>query len=138
MKMLRTMVCCTASARSWNTVSMPASRERARVPAGDRLAADEDLAAGRLDHAGEDLDQRRLAGAVVADQADDLAAVDMKIDAAERIDAAVGFRDVAKLDQALGHGRPPPLPREPAGATGRPACDASSAAPSVASSATIS
>ena len=43
---------------------------RARgVPAGDRLAADDDLAGGRLDDAGEDLDQRRLAGAVVADQA---------------------------------------------------------------------
>ena len=87
MKMLRTIDCWTASARSWNTVSMPASRERAGAPAGDRLAADEDLAAGRLDHAGEDLDQRRLAGAVVADQPDDLAAVDVQADAAERVDA---------------------------------------------------
>ena len=67
---------------------MPASRERAAFQPVHRLAADEDLAAGRLDHAGEDLDQRRLAGAVVADQADHLAAVDVQIDAAKRIDAA--------------------------------------------------
>ena len=31
MKMLRTIDCCTASARSWNTVSIPASRERAAL-----------------------------------------------------------------------------------------------------------
>ena len=73
MKMLRTIDCCTASARSWNTVSMPASRDRAGLQLLTALAADEDLAGGRLDDAGENLDQRRLAGAVVADQADHLA-----------------------------------------------------------------
>ena len=31
MKILRTTDCCTASARSWNTVSMPASRDRAEL-----------------------------------------------------------------------------------------------------------
>ena len=92
-----------------------------RVPAGDRLAADEDLAAGRLDHAGEDLDQRRLAGAIVADQADDLAAVDVQVDAAERIDAAVGLRDVAQFDEALAHAHPPRLRMRPArSCAGRP------------------
>ena len=50
-----------------------------RVPAGHRLAAHQDLAAGRLDHARQDLDQRRLAGAVVADQPDDLAAIDAEM-----------------------------------------------------------
>ena len=89
MKMLRTIVCCTASARSWNTVSMPASRERAALHPDTGSPRIEDLAAGRLDHAGKDLDQRRLAGAVVADQADHLAAVDAEVDPAQRIDVAV-------------------------------------------------
>ena len=69
MKMLRAIGLLHASARSWNTVSMPASRERAAFQSVTALAAHEDLAAGRLDDAGEDLDQRRLAGAVVAEQA---------------------------------------------------------------------
>ena len=68
---------------------------RARgVPMGLDLAAHENLAAGRLDRAGEHLDQCRLARAIVAEQADDLAAVDMEIDAADGEDPAVGFRDV--------------------------------------------
>ena len=40
----------------------------------DLLAADEDVAAGERHGAGQHLDQRRLAGAVVAEQPDDLAA----------------------------------------------------------------
>ena len=96
-----------------------------RVPAGHRLAAHDDLAAGRRDHAGEDLDQRRLAGAVVADQADDLADVDVQADAAERVDVAVGLRDVAELDQVLGHSACLPAGRCRPGCPGRHAdCDA--------------
>ena len=83
----------------------------------DRLAADEDLAAGRLDHAGEDLDQRRLAGAIVADQADDLAAVDVQVDAAEREDAAVGLGDVRSSISR----RPWPSSRTGCAGRGRPA-----------------
>ena len=88
------------------------ARARA-VPVVHLLAADEDVAAGRLDHAGEDLDQRRLAGAVVADQADHLAAVDMQVDAAEREDAPVGLGHFAEFDQSVGHG---PSSRIPGGA----------------------
>ena len=40
------------------------------------------------EHAGHDLDQRRLAGAVVADQADDLVAADGEVDVAQRLDGA--------------------------------------------------
>ena len=47
-----------------------ASRGRAEVR---RLAVDEELALVGLVHAGEDLDQRRLAGAVVAEHAGHLA-----------------------------------------------------------------
>ncbi len=76
MKMLRTMVCCTASARSWNTVSMPASRERAALQPVTGLPRTRISPLVGLTTPDEDLDQRRLAGAVVADQADHLAAVD--------------------------------------------------------------
>ena len=111
MKILRTIDCCTASARSWNTVSIPASRERAAFQPRDRLAADQDLARGRLDDAGQDLDQRRFSRAVVADQSDDLALVDAEVDAAERIDAPERLGDVAQLDEPLRHRSPS---REPA------------------------
>ena len=103
------------------------------APSRYRLAADEDFAAGRLHDAGEDLDQRRLAGAVVADEADHLAVIDAEIDAAERIDAAVGFGDVAQLDQAFRHGSlldcacRPGHPGRPMAADQRSACLASSA-----------
>ena len=79
MKMLRTIDLLHGE-RAVLEDRLDAGLARARgVPAGDRLAADDDLAAGRLDDAGEDLDERRFAGAVVADQADDLAAVDVRL-----------------------------------------------------------
>ena len=48
----------------------------------DRPAVDQDLALARPVHAGEDLDQRRLAGAVVAEQAMHLAGIDLDVDVA--------------------------------------------------------
>ena len=50
--------------------------------------ADEDAPGGRREHPGQHLDQRRLSGAVVADQPDDLVAADGKVDVAERLDRA--------------------------------------------------
>ena len=46
----------------------------------DRLVADEKPTGRRNQHAGHDLDQRRFAGAVVADQPDDLVAPDREVD----------------------------------------------------------
>ena len=43
------------------------------------------------EHAGHDLDQRRLAGAVVADQPDDLVPPDGEVDVAQRVDGAEIF-----------------------------------------------
>ena len=54
----------------------------------DRLIAYEDAAGGRRNHAGHDLDDRRLAGAVVADQADDFVLADAQVDVAERLHGA--------------------------------------------------
>ena len=49
----------------------------------------------RAVHPGEDLDQRRLAGAVVADQGDHLAGVDVQVDVGERLDGAEALGDAA-------------------------------------------
>ena len=52
----------------------------------------------------KDLDQRRLAGAVVADQADDLVALAVEIDALEGMDAAVPFVQGLAANQGVAGG----------------------------------
>ena len=79
----------------------------------DLLAVDEDLARVRLVRAGEGLDQGGLAGPVAADEADDLARVEVDGDAVDRVHAAEGDADVAHLDERAGllrrrSFRPPP------------------------------
>ena len=72
----------------------------------DRLAGKGDAAgegAGGVD-AVEDLDERRLAGAVLAEERVDLAGADGDVDAAERGDAAEALGDGADLEEGLGHG----------------------------------
>ena len=61
-------------ARSWYTVSMPALAGVVDRTQRDGLAVEVELAGVGLVEPGEDLDQRRLAGTVVADQAEHLAA----------------------------------------------------------------
>ena len=66
------------------------SRRRGRgspagSPSGSGSPRDEDLARGRLDRAGDALDQRRLAGAVGAEQAVDLALEHLEVDALQRL-----------------------------------------------------
>ena len=73
-------------------------RRVARAPEAHRRAVDQDLALGRLVDAGEDLDQRRLAGAVVAEEAMDLAGIDLDVDVAERDHRAEMLGDAAELD----------------------------------------
>ena len=73
---------------------------------GEALAAEGDGAAGdRLD-AGEAAQERRLAGAVGADDGDDLAGVDREVDAVQHLDAAVARAQALDVK----HGSPP-LPR---------------------------
>src|SRR5207248_1049906 len=64
----------------------------------DVLAVDEDLALVRLERARERLDQRRLAGPVVADDGDDLAGVEVEIGARERDDLAAALDEPARLE----------------------------------------
>ena len=59
----------------------------------DRLAADADLAGVRLVDAGEDLHQRRLAGAVLADQRGHLARIERQADIVQRAHAREGSCD---------------------------------------------
>ena len=77
----------------------------------DRLLVDIDLALGRLVHAREDADQRRLAGAVVAEQRVHLAAIDLEIDAVQGGERAEALDELLDADDGRGHGQSPPVMR---------------------------
>src|SRR5208283_1832770 len=66
-----------------------------RVRSGVHLAIrDEQIAARGWEDSGEDLDQRRLAGAVVADETNDFVVADLEIDAFQGADGSEVFLDV--------------------------------------------
>ena len=104
--------------------------ERLRVEgAGDRsrLTVDDDLAGVRLLDAGHDLDQRRLAGAVLTEEGVDLARVEGERRTVERLGRAEAPRDAAYLDDRLGIAL---LVRHPSGpAVGRCRCQETIRAP---------
>ena len=56
-------------------------------------------------HAGQDLDQRRLAGAVVADKGHDLASVDVKVDVGQGGDRAELLANPAQAEHRIARGR---------------------------------
>ena len=64
------------------------------------LALEGDRAGVRRMDAREDLHERRLAGAVVADDGDDLARRDVEVDVRERRDRSEGLRDAAQGEDA--------------------------------------
>ena len=66
----------------------------------DGLSVELERAGGRLDP-GEDLHERRLAGAVLAEQAD-LARDDVEVDAAQRVRGAEHLVDAARAHDGLG------------------------------------
>ena len=76
----------------------------------DRLAAEQDVAFVVAEHAGNRLDDRRLAGAVVAGERDDLAGMDVERHAIQRLHGAEGLRDVADREDGLGVTQPVALP----------------------------
>src|SRR5690606_32990668 len=81
----------------------------ARLPvvADNVEAVDGDGAGGRVDEAADDADQRRLAGAVRAEQGEDLAAIDVEVDALQRPEAGrVGLVELPDGDDRLHAGRP--------------------------------
>ena len=78
-------------------MAMPAARASAVERSASGAPSTQDLAveaAVRVD-AGEDLEQRRLAGAVLAAQAEDLAGARFELGAVERDDAAEALANAA-------------------------------------------
>ena len=67
-------------------------------------AIDAQMAVGRYGDAAQDLHQRRLAGAVLADQPDDLALGDRQADIVERGHARIGLGDADEFQKRFGHG----------------------------------
>ena len=74
-----------------------------RVGDLDRLPLEPDLAGVGLVHAGQDLHQRGLAGAVLADQGVDLAGTELEACVGERVDAGEVLGDPGHLDQQVTH-----------------------------------
>ena len=74
---------------SWWTVWTPARRASSGVAGANGSAAYLHRPARRADRAGEDLDQRRLAGTVGADEADDLSGGDVERNLAEDLARSV-------------------------------------------------
>ena len=84
---------------------MPCAARVGRLVEVLRLAVEGDLALGGREVAGDDLDQRRLAGAVVAHQPEHLAGLDREIDTLQRLDRAEMLGDALELQQRQ---HPPP------------------------------
>ena len=91
-------------------------REPDRADAPDVAALEAHGAAARPQEPGQDVDQRRLAGAVRADDRDELAGLDAEGHAVERAEVAVVVPDLPRP-----RGSPPRRLRRPARAATRPA-----------------
>ena len=67
----------------------------------DRFVVKVDLTARQRMVAGQHLDQGRFAGAVIAEQADDLLAIDVEINAAQHLYAAEILVDINHIHQGV-------------------------------------
>ena len=76
----------------------PGRQAVARGPETDLAAIHHEGAGRRLVHAGDDLHERRLAGAVLADEAVDLARAQGEVDAPQGLDAAEALGDALHRD----------------------------------------
>ena len=92
------------SATFWKVRPMPMCGMSWRGRFEDRLALEQHVAAVRRVEAAQAVEEGRLAGAVGADQAGDLAGKDIEGYAIERHDAAEANRDVADAQQAAQRG----------------------------------
>ena len=71
-------------------------RDRVAAQAAQALPGEHDVAADRLEDLGQAVEQRRLAGAVRADQAEDLALADLQVDTVDGDVAAEGHGEIAR------------------------------------------
>jgi hypothetical protein len=65
-----------------------------------------DRAGVRAIHAGKRLDERRFAGAIVAEQTEDFSRTDIQRDVLQDVDRAKGLADVSELQDGRRHDRP--------------------------------
>src|SRR5262249_41869077 len=87
-------------------------QDRLRGDAGDRLLEKSDRSGRRFEDAGDRPERGRLAGSVVADEADELAVSDLERELLHGRDAAVVHGDVSETEQApLPWRRGTPRPR---------------------------
>ena len=104
MKMFSATVTSGQSAISWWTKPMPSSCARAGEVISTGLAVQDDLAAVGPQDAVDDVHQRRFSGAVLAGDRVHLAAAQLEVDAAQRLDRAERLADVRDLeDDVVGH-----------------------------------
>src|SRR5205814_9741669 len=78
--------------------------DRVRREVEQRAAVENDLAGGRIVEPAEAIEERRLAGAVRADEADDGAALDVEAELVEGDNAAEVNREIAHAQQGSLHG----------------------------------
>jgi hypothetical protein len=86
--------------------SEPPPRHLVGRKAGDVAAAQQDPAAGRRHLAGEEVDERRLAGAVRPDDGVDLARLECERDVVDRGEALEALRERLGDEDRLSHGGP--------------------------------
>ena len=96
---------------SWKTAAMPAALAASGLGRAVGRAVEEDLAGVVADGAGEDLDQRGFAGAVLAEEGVDLAGAGGEAGVAEGDDAAEALGEPGDFDQILARARPLGSPR---------------------------
>ena len=84
---------------------MPRRRHIVRLERGDIASLVEDAAAGDAEHSRQQIEERRLAGAVRADQRVDAAALHVEADILHRDEAGEGLRQMFGAQQHIvGHG----------------------------------
>ena len=88
-----------ARARSWYTTSMPSADASCGAVMCDPLALEVQLSLVERQVSGQRLDQRGLAGPVVADDRDDLAGVDVEVRSVERPDVAEASGQASRFEK---------------------------------------
>src|SRR5207253_10475657 len=77
-----------------------ALRDHMRRQADERLAVEENVSRSRPVDAGDEVEERRLAGAVRTDHAHDLALVDVQVEIGDDVQAPEVHRQLLQLQQA--------------------------------------
>ena len=96
MKMFSATVSSGNSSSSWKIVAMPRRWASCGLAKRTVLAVQADGAGVGLVEAGDDLDQRRLAGAVLAEQRMHLAGADVEADPVQRAHAGKRLGDLVE------------------------------------------